>query len=116
MTQLTIGIPVFNAMPYLRESIESILYQTYSDFVIVAVNDGSTDDSLEYLTSRILIGSRGPSSTFSVTRTPECSIHWRPTTPQAVLANFAQQEAVRSKLTNLCAQDISPRYATQQLP
>jgi Glycosyl transferase family 2 len=51
MTQLTIGIPVFNAMPYLRESIESILYQTYSDFVIVAINDGSTDDSLEYLKS-----------------------------------------------------------------
>jgi hypothetical protein len=51
MTQLTVGIPVFNAMPYLRESIESILQQTYSDFVIVAINDGSTDGSLEYLKS-----------------------------------------------------------------
>ena len=51
MTQLTIGIPVFNAMPYLRESIESILRQTYSDFVVVVINDGSTDDSLDYLKS-----------------------------------------------------------------
>jgi exopolysaccharide biosynthesis WecB/TagA/CpsF family protein len=51
MTQLTVGIPVFNAMPYLRESMESILHQTYSDFVIVAINDGSTDESLEYLKS-----------------------------------------------------------------
>ena len=51
MTQLTVGIPVFNAMPYLRESIQSILHQTYSDFVILAINDGSTDGSLEYLES-----------------------------------------------------------------
>jgi hypothetical protein len=48
---LTVGIPVFNAMPYLRESIESILRQTYSNFVILAINDGSTDGSLEYLKS-----------------------------------------------------------------
>ena len=51
MTMLTVGIPVFNAMPYLRESIESILHQTYSNFVILAINDGSTDGSLEYLKS-----------------------------------------------------------------
>jgi glycosyltransferase involved in cell wall biosynthesis len=51
MTQLTVGIPVFNAMPYLPESMESILHQTYSDFLIVAINDGSTDESLDYLKS-----------------------------------------------------------------
>src|ERR1019366_912255 len=51
MTQLTVGIPVFNAMPYLRESMESILYQTFSDFVLVAINDGSADESLDYLKS-----------------------------------------------------------------
>ena len=51
MTQLTVGIPVFNAMPYLCGSIESILHQTYSDFVILAINDGSTDESLDYLKS-----------------------------------------------------------------
>jgi glycosyltransferase involved in cell wall biosynthesis len=51
MNQLTIGVPVFNAMPYLRESIESLLQQTYKDFVLVAINDGSTDDSLACLKS-----------------------------------------------------------------
>jgi len=51
MTHLTVGIPVFNAMPYLRESIESILRQTYPDFVILVINDGSTDESLDYLKS-----------------------------------------------------------------
>ena len=42
-------MPVFNAMPYLPESLESILRQTHSDFDILVVNDGSTDDSREYL-------------------------------------------------------------------
>ncbi len=51
MSLITVGIPVFNAMPYLPASIESILRQTYRDFEILVVNDGSTDSSLEYLQS-----------------------------------------------------------------
>jgi len=51
MRQITVGIPVFNAMPYLPESLESILRQDYSDFQILVINDGSTDDSREYLRS-----------------------------------------------------------------
>jgi len=49
MSRLTVGIPVFNAMPYLPESLDSILRQTHGDFEILVVNDGSTDDSREYL-------------------------------------------------------------------
>lgn len=51
MSLITIGIPVFNAMPYLPESMESILRQSASDFDILVINDGSTDGSLEYLIS-----------------------------------------------------------------
>lgn len=51
MSLITVGIPVYNAMPYLPESIESILGQSYGDFEILAINDGSTDASLEYLQS-----------------------------------------------------------------
>lgn len=51
MRQITVGIPVFNAMPYLPESLESILRQAYSDFEILVINDGSTDNSREYLRS-----------------------------------------------------------------
>jgi glycosyltransferase involved in cell wall biosynthesis len=51
MRQITVGIPVFNAMPYLPESLESILRQSYSDFEILVINDGSTDDSGDYLRS-----------------------------------------------------------------
>jgi glycosyltransferase involved in cell wall biosynthesis len=49
MSLITIGIPVFNAMPYLPESLESILRQTYNDFEILIVNDGSKDGSRDYL-------------------------------------------------------------------
>jgi len=51
MAQLTVGIPVFNGMPYLPEAIESLLSQTYSDFEILIVDDGSTDAGPEYLRS-----------------------------------------------------------------
>lgn len=49
MNQHTVSviIPVYNAAKYLRESIESVLCQTYSDLEIIIVNDGSTDSSLE---------------------------------------------------------------------
>lgn len=49
--QVTVGLPVYNGMPYLREAMSSLLAQTYSDFDIMVVDDGSTDDSLEYLRS-----------------------------------------------------------------
>ena len=47
----TIGIPVYNGMPYLPETLDSVLGQTYLDFEILVVNDGSTDGSWDYLQS-----------------------------------------------------------------
>ncbi len=39
-------MPAYNAEPYLAEAIESVLAQTYPDFELVIVNDGSTDGTL----------------------------------------------------------------------
>ncbi len=47
----TIGMPVYNAMPYLAEAVESVLRQTYPHFELLIINDGSRDGSLEYLRS-----------------------------------------------------------------
>jgi glycosyltransferase involved in cell wall biosynthesis len=44
-TQVTVLMPVYNASEFLREAVDSILAQTFSDFEFVIVNDGSTDDS-----------------------------------------------------------------------
>ena len=44
-------MPVFNGEKYLKQSIESILNQTYSDFEFIIINDGSTDHSLDIISS-----------------------------------------------------------------
>jgi len=40
---------VFNAEPYLDEAIESVLQQTFPDFELIIINDGSADGSLAML-------------------------------------------------------------------
>lgn len=42
---ITVLMPVYNGEKYLKESIESILNQTYCDFEFLIINDGSTDSS-----------------------------------------------------------------------
>jgi len=48
---VSVIIPVFNAAPYLRESIESVLAQDYPEMELILVDDGSTDGSLEIMRS-----------------------------------------------------------------
>lgn len=42
-------LPVFNAEAYVREAVESILQQTFTDFELIIINDGSTDGSAAIL-------------------------------------------------------------------
>jgi glycosyltransferase involved in cell wall biosynthesis len=61
MNKISLILPVYNAGPYLRESLESIFTQTLPPHEVIAINDGSTDNSLEILnefSSRLLIFSR----------------------------------------------------------
>lgn len=46
---LSVVMPVHNAMPFLEESIRSILEQSYGDFEFVIRDDGSTDGSTDVL-------------------------------------------------------------------
>jgi glycosyltransferase involved in cell wall biosynthesis len=43
--RVAIGMPVLDRADYLEEAIESLLIQSYSDFAIVVVDDGSTDST-----------------------------------------------------------------------
>lgn len=47
--KVSVVIPVYNSERFLTESIESVLRQTYPHYEIIAVNDGSTDGSLDIL-------------------------------------------------------------------
>ena len=51
MPKVTIAMPVYNDTLYLREAIDSILNQTYKDFIFLIINDGSTDNSEDIIAS-----------------------------------------------------------------
>lgn len=44
---VSVIVPIFNAEKYLSRCIDSILSQTFKNFELILVNDGSTDNSLE---------------------------------------------------------------------
>lgn len=44
-------MPMYNAAPYLRACIDSVLSQSFKDFEFVIVEDGSTDDSVRIVES-----------------------------------------------------------------
>ena len=51
MSKISVIVPVYNAEKYLEKCISSIANQTMKDIEIIAINDGSTDNSLNILES-----------------------------------------------------------------
>ncbi len=48
MPKVSVIIPAYNAMAYLPESVESVLRQTFTDFEVLLINDGSLDQIIEW--------------------------------------------------------------------
>lgn len=48
---VTVFMPVYNCEKYIRQSIESILNQTYKNIDLLIIDDGSTDNSIEIIKS-----------------------------------------------------------------
>jgi len=49
MPAVSVLLPVYNGARFLNEAVQSILDQTFRDFELLAVDDGSSDDSLAIL-------------------------------------------------------------------
>lgn len=49
MPKVSVIIPIYNAEKFISETIESVMAQTYPDWEIIAVDDGSTDKTPEIL-------------------------------------------------------------------
>ena len=49
MTKISIVMPVYNSENYLSECLKSLINQTFKDFELICINDGSTDNSLRIL-------------------------------------------------------------------
>ncbi len=61
---VSVVMPVYNTQRYVRQAVESVLAQTFEDFELLALDDGSSDNSLEILReyeikdSRVRVSSR----------------------------------------------------------
>lgn len=49
LPKISLIMAVYNAERYLKQALESVLSQTFKDFELIAINDGSKDSSLEIL-------------------------------------------------------------------
>lgn len=51
MPKVSVVIPAYNAMDYLPKTLESVLNQIFTDFEVLIINDGSSDNILEWASS-----------------------------------------------------------------
>lgn len=49
MPGISVIIPCYNISDYIEECLNSFMKQTYTDFEIICVDDGSTDDTAEMI-------------------------------------------------------------------
>lgn len=47
--RLSVVLPVYNALPYLQETLDSLSSQSFTRFEVIAIDDGSTDGSSQLL-------------------------------------------------------------------
>ena len=49
MVSISVIIPCYNSQEYLEECLDSVVNQTFEDFEVICINDGSTDNTLNIL-------------------------------------------------------------------
>ena len=95
--RVTVLIPCYNQGAYLDDAVESVLAQTYQDFEILIVDDGSTDPDTVRLFDRYV--------------RPKTTVYRTPNRKLAAARNFLIQRARGEYLCALDADDkLHPQY------
>ena len=68
---ISVCIPTYNGAKYIAQTIESILNQTFTDFEIIVSDDGSSDQTLEIVSSFNAKFSKPNNSSWVLTRIKE---------------------------------------------
>lgn len=53
MPKVSVIIPAYNAMAYLPETVESVLRQTFTDFEVLIIDDGSSDHTVQWVSGLV---------------------------------------------------------------
>ena len=54
MVKVSVIVPVYNVEKFINRCVDSILSQTFKDFELILVNDGSKDKSLEIIGDNLI--------------------------------------------------------------
>jgi hypothetical protein len=92
MPRISVLMPVYNALPYLRDALNSVLCQSFQDFEVLTLDDASTDGSTEYLDGL---------------RDPRLRVFHLPKAGHAVNLNIGLREARADIIARMDADDIS---------
>ena len=76
--KFSVIIPLYNKAPYIRKALESVFAQTYTDFELIIVDDGSMDGSAEIAEASLL----------EATRRHEAMRQENDTTPNRIIAQL----------------------------
>ena len=87
---ISVVIPAYNASPYIRETIQSILHQSLPADEILVIDDGSRDDT----------------AAIAETFGPPVRVFRRPNAKQAVSRNFGIQEATGEWIAFMDSDDL----------
>ncbi len=90
--EITVALPVYNAMPFLPAALERVLNQSLSNVRILAVDDGSTDASGAYLDG---------------VRDPRLTVVHRPNSGLGATLNFALDACETAYFARMDADDLS---------
>jgi len=102
--RVSVVVPVFNAGPYLDEALRSVARQTYRDFEVVVVDDGSTDAH----TGSLLDG---------WAREPGVTVHRTPNRGPALARNLGIERARGAYILPLDADDyLAPAFLAKTVP